>query len=90
MLGAFRTMVAGVGGVPGYAIGMASAYTMMSRFYGVKPSGRTLFGQPMPLGSSGVGILRWRAKLRRMLMTPAGSAAVDGVSSQSRSRLAVS
>ncbi len=47
MLGAFRTMVAGVGGVPGYAIGMASAYTMMSRFYGVKPSGRKLFGQPM-------------------------------------------
>jgi len=47
MLGAFRTMVAGVGGVPGYAIGMASAYTMMSRFYGVRPSGRMLFGQPM-------------------------------------------
>jgi len=40
-------MVAGVGGVPGYALGMASAYTVMSRFYGLKPSGRTLFGQPM-------------------------------------------
>jgi hypothetical protein len=47
MLGAFRTMVAGVGGVPGYALGMATAYTMMSRFYAVRPSGRTLFGKPM-------------------------------------------
>ncbi len=47
MLGAFRTMVGGVGGVPGYALGMATAYTMMSRFYAVRPSGRTLFGKPM-------------------------------------------
>ncbi len=47
MLGAFRTMVAGIGGVPGYALGMATAYTMMSRFYALRPSGRTLFGKPM-------------------------------------------
>jgi hypothetical protein len=47
MLGAFRSMVAGIGGVPGYAVGMAAAYTMMSRYYGIKPSGRTLFGKPM-------------------------------------------
>jgi hypothetical protein len=47
MLGAFRSMAAGVGGVPGYALGMATAYTMMSRFYTVRPSSRTLFGKPM-------------------------------------------
>jgi hypothetical protein len=47
MLGAFRTMVGGIGGVPGYALGMATAYTMMSRLYAVRPSGRTLFGKPM-------------------------------------------
>jgi len=47
MLAAFRTMAGGIGGVPGYAVGMATAYTMMSRFYAVRPSGRTLFGKPM-------------------------------------------
>jgi hypothetical protein len=47
MLGAFRVMVGGIGGVPGYAVGMAAGYTMMSRLYAVKPSGRTLFGKPM-------------------------------------------
>jgi hypothetical protein len=47
MLGAFRIMAGGIGGVPGYAVGMATAYTVMSRFYGVRPSGRTLFGKPM-------------------------------------------
>jgi hypothetical protein len=47
MLGAFRVMVGGIGGVPGYAVGMATAYTLMSRLYAVRPSGRTLFGKPM-------------------------------------------
>jgi hypothetical protein len=47
MLGAFRSMTGGIGGVPGYAVGMASAYTMMSRLYAVRPSGRMLFGKPM-------------------------------------------
>lgn len=47
MLGAFRIMVGGIGGVPGYAVGMATGYTMMSRLYAVRPSGRTLFGKPM-------------------------------------------
>ena len=47
MLGAFRMMAGGIGGVPGYAVGMATAYTVMSRFYAVRPSGRTLFGKPM-------------------------------------------
>jgi len=47
MLGAFRTMTSGVAGVPGYALGMATAYTVMSRLYAVRPSSRTLFGQPM-------------------------------------------
>ena len=47
MLSAFRTLVAGVGGVPGYALGMASAYTLMSRLYAIRPSGRTFFGRPI-------------------------------------------
>jgi hypothetical protein len=47
MLAAFRTMTGGIGGVPGYAFGMASGYTVMSRFYGIRPSGRMLFGKPM-------------------------------------------
>ena len=47
MLGAFRTMTAGIGGIPGYALGMASAYTMMSRLYAIRTSERTLFGRRM-------------------------------------------
>lgn len=47
MLSAFRTLVAGVGGVPGYAMGMATAYTVMSRLYAIKPSGRTFLGRPI-------------------------------------------
>jgi hypothetical protein len=47
MMSAFRTMVNGVGGVPGYALGMALGYTLMSRMHSLQPSGRTLFGRPM-------------------------------------------
>jgi hypothetical protein len=47
MMTAFRSMVSGVGGVPGYALGMALAYTVMSRVHSIQPSGRLLFGRPM-------------------------------------------
>ncbi len=47
MLTAFRSMASGVGGVPGYALGMALAYTMMSRVHSIQPSGGILFGRPM-------------------------------------------
>jgi hypothetical protein len=47
MMSAFRTMVSGVGGVPGYALGMALGYTLMSRVHSIQPSGRILFGRPM-------------------------------------------
>jgi hypothetical protein len=47
MMSAFRTMVSGVGGVPGYALGMAIGYTLMSRVHSLQPSGRILFGRPM-------------------------------------------
>jgi hypothetical protein len=44
MLSAFRTMTAGVGGIPGYVLGLALAYTIMSKFAGVRPSGRYVWG----------------------------------------------
>lgn len=47
MMVAFRSMVAGVGGIPGYALGMALAYTVASRVYAIQPAGRTVFGRPM-------------------------------------------
>jgi hypothetical protein len=47
MMSAFRSMVSGVGGVPGYALGMALGYTLMSRVHSFQPSGRILFGRPM-------------------------------------------
>jgi hypothetical protein len=47
MMTAFRSMASGVGGVPGYAMGMALAYTVMSRIHSVQPSGRFLLGRPM-------------------------------------------
>ncbi len=47
MMMAFRSMVSGVGGVPGYALGMALGYTVMSRVHSFQPSGRILFGKPM-------------------------------------------
>jgi len=47
MMGAFRSMVSGVGGVPGYALGVAAAYTMMSRIYAIRASERTLLGRPL-------------------------------------------
>jgi hypothetical protein len=47
MMSAFRSMVSGVGGVPGYAMGMALGYTLMSRVHSFQPSGRVVFGRPM-------------------------------------------
>jgi hypothetical protein len=47
MMSAFRSMASGVGGLPGYALGMALGYTLMSRMHSFQPSGRTLFGRPM-------------------------------------------
>src|SRR5580658_8828868 len=47
MMSAFHSMASGVGGVPGYALGMALGYTLMSRLHSLQPSGRFLFGRPM-------------------------------------------
>jgi hypothetical protein len=47
MMTAFRSMASGVGGVPGYALGMALAYTIMSRVHSFQPSGRMMMGRPM-------------------------------------------
>ena len=47
LMSAFRSMISGVGGVPGYALGMALGYTLMSRVHSLQPSGRILFGRPM-------------------------------------------
>ena len=46
MMAAFRTMVSGVGGVPGYALGMALGYTFVSRIHSIQPTGQMLFGKP--------------------------------------------
>ncbi len=58
MLGAFRSMAAGVGGVPGYALGMATAYTMRSRFY-INPED----GRPPAIAAGGSQIRHWRLLL---------------------------
>lgn len=47
MMTAFRSMASGVGGIPGYAMGMALAYTMMSRVHSIQPSGRLVMGRPV-------------------------------------------
>jgi len=47
MMSALRSLVSGVGGLPGYALGMALGYTLMSRVHSIQPSGRILFGRPM-------------------------------------------
>ncbi len=47
MMTAFRSMASGVGGVPGYALGMGLGYTLMSRMHSLQPTGRVLFGRPM-------------------------------------------
>src|ERR1700683_3327322 len=47
MMTAFRSMASGVGGVPGYALGMALGYTLMSQMHSIQPTGRILFGKPM-------------------------------------------
>ena len=46
MMAAFRSMVGGVGGVPGYALGMALGYTLVSRVHSIQPTGQMLFGKP--------------------------------------------
>ncbi len=64
MMTAFRSMVSGVGGVPGYALGMALAYTVMSRVHSIQPTGRILLGRPM---------LRivWRGELEAQMLAAA-------------------
>ena len=47
MMVALRAMSGGVGGVPGYALGMAAGYTLTGRIYAIRKSGRTVFGRPM-------------------------------------------
>jgi len=47
MLAAFRSMTLGMGGIPGYVVGLATAYTLMSRFAGIRPSHRTFLGRRM-------------------------------------------
>jgi hypothetical protein len=47
MMTAFRSMTSGVGGVPGYALGMALGYTLMSRMHSLQPTGRVIFGRPL-------------------------------------------
>jgi hypothetical protein len=64
MMTAFRSMVSGVGGVPGYALGMALAYTIMSRVHSLQPSGRMMFGRPM------IRIV-WRAELEAQRLAAA-------------------
>ncbi len=73
MMTAFRSMVSGVGGMPGYALGMALAYTVMSRMHSIQPSGRILFGRPV------VRIV-WRGELEAQMRAAAAI--------QSRGRMA--
>ena len=47
MMAALRSMSGGVGGVPGYAVGMAVGYTLMSKIYGLKKTEQTVFGRPV-------------------------------------------
>jgi hypothetical protein len=64
MMSAFRSMAGGVGGVPGYALGMALGYTLMSRIHSLQPSGRVLFGRPMMR-------IVWRGELAAQRMAAA-------------------
>ena len=68
MMAALRSMSGGVGGVPGYAVGMAVGYTLMSRIYGVRKTEQTVFGKP---------VLRivWRKELEAAGKAPRSSAA---------------
>lgn len=47
MMAALRSMSGGVGGVPGYAVGMALGYTLMSNIYGLQKTESTVFGRPV-------------------------------------------
>jgi hypothetical protein len=47
MMAALRSMSGGVGGVPGYAVGMALGYTLMSSVHGLQKTGETLLGRPL-------------------------------------------
>ncbi len=47
IMAALRSMSGGVGGVPGYAVGMALGYTLMSNIYGLKKTGDTVLGRPV-------------------------------------------
>jgi|SRR5271170_3752079 len=47
MMTALRSMASGVGGIPGYALGMALGYTLVSRVHSLQPTGRSIFGRPL-------------------------------------------
>ena len=49
MMCAYRFMSRGVGGVPGYALGLALGYTLVARIYAFRPSQRTFFGKRLPV-----------------------------------------
>jgi len=65
MMAALRSMSGGVGGVPGYAVGMALGYTLMANIHGFQKTGETVFGRP------GLKIV-WR-KQARAQQEPQGS-----------------
>ncbi|HEY4362814.1 MAG TPA: hypothetical protein VGN17_17730 [Bryobacteraceae bacterium] len=47
MMAGLRSMSGGVGGVPGYAVGMSLGYTLMANIYGFKKTEQTVFGRPV-------------------------------------------
>lgn len=64
MMAAFRTMVSGVGGVPGYALGMALGYTLVSRIHSIQPTGQMLLGRPMAR-------IVWRGEIEAQMLAAA-------------------
>lgn len=68
MMAALRSMAGGVGGVPGYAVGMAVGYTLMSNIYGIRKTEQTVFGRP-------VLKIVWRKEIEPARQVPQSSAA---------------
>jgi len=76
MMAALRSMSGGVGGVPGYAVGMSLGYTLMANVYGFRKTGETVFGRPMLK-------IVWRNQVKAMSpgAVPAESSASAGQAS---------
>jgi hypothetical protein len=68
MMAALRSMSAGIGGVPGYALGMAIGYTLMSKIHGLRKTEQTVFGRP-------VLKVVWRSEADAVRPAPHSSAA---------------